>query len=72
MGASIMASTNIFKPAELCVLASALDQYCDEIGIDETDKVVRKALARRVMYLSASGVRSLEGLKEALRSDRLM
>lgn len=62
-----MALRTIFQPSELCILSSALDQYCEEIGIDETDANIRKALARRVMHLSRNGVHSLEGLKEALR-----
>jgi hypothetical protein len=67
-----MPFNTILGPAELCTVAKALNEFCEENRIDDSEGLVRKAIARRTMYLFMSGIRSHEGLKDALNFDRGM
>ena len=60
------------NPEQVALLRSALNEYCTEIGVDTAEILVRDKSARRVLYLFQNGVSSLEELKQALRSDRLV
>ena len=67
-----MLPTGIAEPEQLETLFAALDEHCNEFGIDKTDAAVREDIAIRIILLFMSGINSLPELKRALRSDRLM
>ena len=60
------------NPEQLALLRNALNECCTEIGVDTAEILVRDKSARRALYFFQSGVSSVDELKQALRSDRLM
>lgn len=64
-----MHASGAANPVELAMMRRALDDHCLEFGI-EGESLVRESLASRILFLFASGISTLDELKNALRQDR--